>query len=328
MIQPDPNPPTRRRTTRPRALREPFDGSPRSIGYGVGLRSNHYARILNGEPTRIDWFEIISENFMIPGGRPLDILERVRERYPVVMHGVSLSIGTTDPLNERYLDELDALARRIEPEWISDHLCWSGVGGRIAHDLLPLPYTEQVLAHVVSRVQRVQERLKRPIAMENVSSYVSYKASSMPEWEFLAEVTRRSGCGILLDINNIYVSSRNHRFDPRLYLDGIPTGKVWQFHLAGHSDKGEYLLDTHDHPVSDPVWDLYRDAVRRFGPVSTLIEWDDRIPEFEVLEQESETARRLQTEILASRGEPAGAARAVEAAGLPGIMRPDGPGRP
>ncbi|MEE9291384.1 MAG: DUF692 domain-containing protein [Acidobacteriota bacterium] len=302
MGHPEPNPPTRGRTARPRILREPFDGRPRSIGYGVGLRSDHYDRILNGGPTRIDWFEIISENFMVPGGRALDILERVRERYPVVMHGVSLSIGTTDPINEGYLDNLDALARRIEPEWISDHLCWTGVGGRNAHDLLPLPYTEAALAHVVSRVQRVQERLKRPIAMENVSSYVSYRASSMPEWEFLAEVSGRSGCGILLDINNIYVSSRNHRFDPYRYLDGIPAGRVWQFHLAGHSDKGDYLLDTHDHPVSDTVWDLYRDAVRRFGPVSTLIEWDDRIPPFEVLEQESEKARRQQTELLATTG--------------------------
>ncbi len=328
MRQTEPNRPTHRQTARPKALREPIDGRPRSIGHGVGLRRDHYDRILNGGPTHIDWFEIISENFMVPGGRALDILERVRERYPIVMHGVSLSIGTTDPLNERYLDELDALARRIEPEWISDHLCWSGVGGRIAHDLLPLPYTEQALAHVVERVQRVQERLKRPIAMENVSSYVSYKASSMPEWEFLAEVARRSGCGILLDVNNIYVSSRNHRFDPYSYLDGIPAGKVWQFHLAGHADKGEYLLDTHDHPVPDPVWDLYRDAVRRFGSVSTLIEWDDRIPEFERLEQESETARRLQNEILASREEPARAARAVAAAGLPGGMRPDRPVRP
>ncbi len=272
--------------------------SRRDLGHGVGLRRDHYERILTGGPTRIDWFEAISENFMVPGGRALDILRRVRERYPVVLHGVSLSIGSTDPLNEDYLADLDALARRIEPEWISDHLCWTGVGGHNAHDLLPLPYTERALEHLVPRIQRVQERLGRPIALENVSSYVAYRASSMPEWEFLAEVSRRSGCGILLDINNIFVSARNHGFDPLDYLGAIPASSVWQFHLAGHSDKGAYLLDTHDHPVPDPVWDLYREAVLRYGPVSTLIEWDDRIPPFERLEEESERARRLRREAL------------------------------
>ncbi len=272
--------------------------SRRDLGHGVGLRRDHYERILTGGPTRIDWFEAISENFMVPGGRALDILRRVRERYPVVLHGVSLSIGSTDPLNEDYLADLDALARRIEPEWISDHLCWTGVGGHNAHDLLPLPYTERALEHLVPRIQRVQERLGRPIALENVSSYVAYRASSMPEWDFLAEVSRRSGCGILLDINNIFVSARNHGFDPLDYLGAIPASSVWQFHLAGHSDKGAYLLDTHDHPVPDPVWDLYREAVLRCGPVSTLIEWDDRIPPFERLEEESERARRLRREAL------------------------------
>jgi uncharacterized protein (UPF0276 family) len=247
---------------------------------------------------RVDWFEAISENFMVAGGRPLDVLTRVRERCPVVLHGVSLSIGSTDPLDGTYLDRLDALAKRFEPAWISDHLCWTGVGGHQAHDLLPLPYTEQALAHVVARVLRVQERLGRPIALENVSSYVAYAHSAMPEWDFLAEVARRSGCGILLDINNIHVSSRNHGFDPRAYLQGIPREKVWQFHIAGHSNQGTYLLDTHDHPVIDEVWDLYRDAVRLFGPVSTLIEWDDKIPEFERLEEESGRARAIQEEAL------------------------------
>jgi len=283
-------------------------GNPGFLGHGVGLRRDHFERVLSG-PARVDWFEAISENFMVPGGRPLDVLTRVRERYPVVLHGVSLSIGSTDPLDEGYLDRLLGLTKRFEPAWVSDHLCWSGVGGRQAHDLLPLPYTEQAIGHVVGRVLRVQERLGRPIALENVSSYVAYAHSAMPEWEFLAEVARRSGCGILLDINNIYVSSKNHRFDPRAYLEGVPADRVWQFHLAGHSNKGTFLLDTHDHPVIDAVWDLYRDAVRRFGRVSTLIEWDDKIPEFERLEEESGRARAIQDEAL--RPEPVKTARGM-----------------
>ncbi len=283
------------------------DGRPAFLGHGVGLRRDHFERVLSG-PTRVDWFEAISENFMVEGGRPLDVLTRVRERYPVVLHGVSLSIGSTDRLDESYLADLDALAKRFEPSWVSDHLCWTGVGGRNAHDLLPLPYTEQALDHVVRRVLRVQERLGRPIALENVSSYVAYRHSAMPEWEFLAEVARRSGCGILLDINNIYVSARNHGFDPRDYLQGIPPGKVWQFHLAGHSNKGAYLLDTHDHSIIDEVWALYREAVRRFGPVSSLIEWDDRIPAFERLEEESRRARAIHEETLEQATPPAGAA--------------------
>lgn len=282
--------------------------NPGFLGHGVGLRRDHFERVLSG-PARVDWFEVISENFMVDGGRPLDVLTRVRERYPVVLHGVSLSIGSTDPLDEGYLDRLLGLTKRFEPVWVSDHLCWTGVGGRQAHDLLPLPYTEQAIGHVVGRVLRVQERLGRPIALENVSSYVAYAHSAMPEWEFLAEVARRSGCGILLDINNIYVSSKNHRFDPRAYLQGVPADKVWQFHLAGHSNKGTFLLDTHDHPVIDEVWDLYRDAVRRFGPVSTLIEWDDKIPEFGRLEEESGRARAIQDEAL--RQEPVKTARGV-----------------
>jgi uncharacterized protein (UPF0276 family) len=276
------------------------DGStrPPSLGHGVGLRRDHFERVLSA-PTTIDWFEVISENFMVDGGKPRDVLTRVRERFPVVLHGVSLSIGSTDPLNEGYLDALRDLAERVQPAWVSDHLCWAGVGGHYAHDLLPLPYTEEALAHVVARIQHVQERLGRAIAIENVSSYVTYRRSTMPEWEFLAEVARRSGCGILFDVNNIYVSARNHGFDPRAYIDGIPAGKVWQFHLAGHSDKGAFLLDTHDHPVCDPVWDLYAHAVRRFGPVSTLVEWDDHIPAFERLEEESERARAIAARVAA-----------------------------
>ena len=281
------------------------DGRPPSLGHGVGLRRDHFDRVLAG-PTRIDWFEVISENFMVRGGRPLEVLTRVREKYPIVLHGVSLSIGSNDPLNQDYLADLAALARRFEPAWVSDHLCWAGVGGHYAHDLLPLPYTTEALRHVVARVQQVQERLGRPIALENVSSYVAYRVSEMTEWEFLAEVARRSGCGILLDVNNIHVSAVNHRFDPRVYLDCIPVDKVWQFHLAGHSDKGGWLLDTHDHPVIDPVWDLYRDAVRRFGDVSTLIEWDDRIPPFDRLEAESEKARAIAAELRGETADPVG----------------------
>jgi hypothetical protein len=297
--------------------------SPAPLGHGVGLRRDHFERILSA-PTRIDWFEAISENFMVAGGRPLEVLTRVRERYPIVLHGVSLSIGSTDPLDEAYLDRLDALVRRFEPAWVSDHLCWTSVGGHHAHDLLPLPYTEEALAHVVARVGRVQERLGRPIALENVSSYVAYRQSSMPEWEFLAETARRSGCGILLDVNNIHVSARNHGFDARAYLAGIPAGAVWQFHLAGHSDKGRYLLDTHDHPVIDPVWDLYREAVRRFGPVSTLIEWDDHIPPFERLEEESERARSIAAAVhpaapRAAAGVSGAAAGAGATAGAGGV---------
>ena len=282
---------------------------PTFLGHGVGLRRDHFERILAG-PSRIDWFEAISENFMVPGGRPLDVLTRVRERYPIALHGVSLSIGSSDPLNERYLGELDALAKRFQPAWVSDHLCWTGFGGHNAHDLLPLPYTEEALQHVVERVGRVQERLRRAIALENVSSYVAYRHSCMPEWEFLAEVSRRSGCGILLDVNNIYVSAKNHGFEPLDYLAGVPVDAVWQFHLAGHSDKGAFLLDTHDHPIIDPVWELYRAAVERFGEVSTLIEWDDHIPPFERLEAESERARAIFNEV---RGRAAVAATTATA---------------
>ena len=268
------------------------------LGHGVGLRRDHFDRVLAG-PTGVDWFEVISENFMVRGGRPLEVLSRVRRDYPVVMHGVSLSIGSTDPLDEAYLDGLAELARRLEPAWVSDHLCWTGVGGHNAHDLLPLPYTEEALAHVADRVARVQERLGRRIALENVSSYLTFSASALSEWDFLRAVAERADCGILLDINNIHVSAMNHRFDPLAYLEGIPPERVWQFHLAGHSDYGTHLLDTHDHPVPEPVWDLYRRAVRRFGEVSSLVEWDGHIPAWERLEQESATARRLMNETLA-----------------------------
>ncbi len=261
-------------------------------GFGLGLRTPHYEAVIN-EPHDIDWLEVITENYLVPGGKPLHYLERVRERYPLVMHGVSLSIGSSDPLDFKYLAQVRALATRIEPHWISDHLCWTGIEGRNLHDLLPLPYTEEALKSVVARVGRVQEALGRQILLENVSSYLSYRASEMSEWEFLSEVARGADCAILLDINNIYVSSVNHGFDPLTYLRAIPKHKVRQFHLAGHSDMGGHLIDTHDHPIVPPVWDLYGAAVDHFGAVPTMIERDDNIPALSELVAELDVAREL-----------------------------------
>lgn len=262
------------------------------LGFGVGLRPKHYPEILEVYPAA-DWFEIISENFMVPGGRPLHVLETIRGHYPIALHGVSLSIGSTDPLNPDYLRQLSGLARRFEPAWVSDHLCWTGVGGHNLHDLLPLPYTDEAIEHVVRRVQRVQDALGRRILLENVSTYLQYRHSTMPEWEFLGGVAERADCGILLDINNIFVSAFNHGFSALDYLDNVPAARVHQFHLAGHSNKGSFLHDTHDHPVASAVWDLYAHAVRRFGRVSTLIEWDDRIPPFAVLQAEAHHAKQV-----------------------------------
>ncbi|MFN7952028.1 MAG: DUF692 domain-containing protein [bacterium] len=263
-----------------------------ALGHGLGLRTVHYPDILGGSP-RVDWFEIISENFMIRGGRPLWVLEQVRARFPIVMHGVSLSIGSTDPLDLDYLGELRELVRRVEPALVSDHLCWTGVGGHNTHDLLPLPYTEETLAHVAERVLRVQDFLGRRILIENPSSYMRFRASTMTEWEFLAALAARADCLLLLDVNNVYVSAFNHDFDADAYLAGIPAERVAQFHLAGHTNHGRYILDTHDHPIIDPVWQLYERAVERFGPVSTLIERDDHIPPLAELERELDQARRI-----------------------------------
>jgi uncharacterized protein (UPF0276 family) len=238
---------------------------------------------------------------MVPGGRPLHALTRVRERWPVVLHGVSLSIGSTDPLDGDYLDRLAALAKRVEPAWISDHLCWTGVNGINLHDLLPLPYTEEALDHVAGRVAQVQERLGRRILLENVSSYVTFAHSAVPEWEFLAEVARRADCLILLDVNNIYVSAFNHEFDPLAYLEAIPAERVRQIHLAGHQNNESHIVDTHDHPVIDPVWSLYGAAIERFGPVATMIERDDRIPPLAELEHELDRARAVAAEALKAR---------------------------
>lgn len=267
------------------------------LGHGVGLRTVHYGTVVDEQPA-VDWFEVISENFMVEGGNPRRILRQVRERYPVVLHGVSLSLGSTDPLDPRYLDELAALARETQPAWVSDHLCWTSVGGHYSHDLLPLPYTEEALAHVAERVLRVQDKLKRQILVENVSSYVTFTQSSLTEWQFLAELCTRADCGLLLDVNNVFVSAFNHGFDARAFIDAIPVGRVGQVHLAGHSTHPTHLLDTHDHAVCDGVWELYRRAVRRFGRVSTLVEWDDHIPPLAEVLAESHKAAVIEREVL------------------------------
>jgi uncharacterized protein (UPF0276 family) len=274
------------------------------LGHGVGLRPPHYPRVLDGT-ARADWFEVISENFMIRGGRPLRVLERARAIAPIVLHGVSMNLGGTDPLNEAHLDELDALARRFDPAWVSEHLCWGAFGRHYAHDLLPLPFTDEALRLVAGRIRRVQDRLGRRILVENVSSYVTFAHSAMAEWTFLGAVAEEADCGILLDVNNVYVSAVNHGFSPHDYLAGLPRDRVGQMHLAGHSDCGTHLIDTHDHPVPPPVWEIYREAVRRFGPVSTLVEWDDRIPSFEELLAEADRARAIEAEVLDAHAQPA-----------------------
>jgi uncharacterized protein (UPF0276 family) len=268
------------------------------LGFGLGLRVDHYEAILADNP-EVDWFEALTENYLVPGGKPLDNLMRVRERYPMVLHGVSLSIGSTQPLDRTYLAQLKALAARVEPEWVSDHLCWTGIAGRNMHDLLPLPYTEEALANVVERVRTVQDILGRRILLENVSSYVTYRDSQLTEWQFLREIAERADCLVLLDVNNIYVSSVNHEFDPLDYLNAIPVDRVQQIHLAGHESHGDYLIDTHDHPVPDPVWELYGAALRRFGSVSTMIERDANIPPLEELCSELDAARQLAARTLA-----------------------------
>jgi uncharacterized protein len=269
-----------------------------ALGFGLGLRVPHYEAILATRPA-VDWFEVLTENYLVPGGRPLHYLQQIREHYPLAMHGVSLSIGSSAPLDRQYLRDLKSLAQRIEPAWISDHLCWTGIAGRNTHDLLPLPYTEEALAMVVERVRTVQDFLGRRILLENVSSYVEFSDSRLSEWQFLGEIAARADCLILLDVNNIYVSAVNHEFDPLEYLNAIPAERVQQIHLAGHENHGAYLIDTHDHPVPDPVWDLYAAAVRRLGPVSTMIERDDHIPPLEELCAELERARSLCRRTLA-----------------------------
>ncbi len=263
-----------------------------NLGFGIGLRTNHFAHVLEHAPP-VDWFEIISENFMGTGGRPMRVLDRVAERYPIVMHGVSLSIGSADPLDRDYLKKLKALAARVRAVWISDHLCWTGVAHRTSHDLLPVPHTEEALRHVVARVKAVQELLERPIALENPSSYVAFRSSTMSEQEFLARLAEDADCALLLDVNNVFVSAFNHGFDPKAYLDAIPHDRVVQYHLAGHTHMGTHILDTHGDHVVDGVWNLYRDAWQRSGGRSTLLEWDENIPAFDVVHAEVLKAKKM-----------------------------------
>jgi uncharacterized protein (UPF0276 family) len=270
------------------------------LGVGVGFRLPHYSKILEEHPP-MDWFEVISENFMVRGGKPLQNLDKLRAHYPVINHGVSLSIGASAPLDRAYLLRLKELVKRIDPPWCSDHLCWGGTSTVAIHDLLPLPHTKEVVKHVAERVRQVQDTLERPFALENVSSYLAYAASTMAEWEMLAEIAEKGDCGILLDCNNIYVSARNHGFDPNEYVDAMPVDRVVQMHLAGHTDKGTYLLDTHSDHVRDEVWTLYRRAIARCGATSTLIEWDEDIPSFEVLASEAQMAREARDEALGKR---------------------------
>lgn len=269
------------------------------LGVGIGLRPVHFGAILSQSPA-VEWFEVLSENYLDTGGRPLYVLDRVAERYPVALHGVSMSIGSTDPLDVVYLRKLKALADRVRAHWVSDHLCWTGVMGRNTHDLLPMPYTEASLRHVERRVQQASEILERPLVLENPSSYVEFAASTMTEWDFLARLAEEADCGLLLDVNNVYVSAFNHSFDARTYIDAIPPDRVVQYHLAGHTHKGTHIIDTHsDHAVPE-VWELYRRAWQRTGPVATLYEWDEDIPALEVVVAEAQKARAYQLETEAA----------------------------
>ncbi|WP_421843974.1 DUF692 domain-containing protein [Marinobacter algicola] len=268
------------------SLCEPFKG------FGLGLRPVHYNSFL-AQPQAVDWLEVISENYMVQGGKPLAMLDRIRADYPIAMHGVSMSIGSVSPLDHGYLQRLKALADRVQPMWISDHLCWTGVHGTNLHDLFPLPYTEEALRHVAARVREVQETLGRRLVLENVSSYIDYASSEMSEWAFLTALAEEADCLLLLDVNNIYVSGMNHGFDPRTFIDGVPAHRIQQIHVAGHSNMGDVIIDTHDAPVPDEVFDLYAYACRRFGQVSTMIERDDAIPPLEDLIAELDRVRAV-----------------------------------
>lgn len=272
-------------------------------GFGLGLRTEHYPDFLAGGSALagVDWLEIISENYLVPGGKPLHHLDRIRADYPMVMHGVSMSLGGTDPLDSGYLRDLKALAARVQPAWLSDHLCWTGVNGHNLHDLLPLPMTEAALRHLAERIGRVQDSLGRRIAVENLSSYVRFAADEMAEHEFVAELLRRSDCLLLLDVNNVYVSSVNHGFDPRRYIDAMPADRVVQIHLAGHTEQDGWLIDTHDAPVCEAVWSLYRHALERLGPKPTMIERDDHIPPLAELLAEVAIARHIAAAVAAAR---------------------------
>ena len=268
-------------------------------GVGVGLRSLHYQTIVNDKPD-IPWFEVLSDNYLGQGGLPLYNLDRVREDYPVVLHGVGMSLGSSDPLNQSYLKKLKKLSQHLEPAWISDHLCWSSIDGKYLNDLLPLPYTEEAIVHLVDRIQQVQDFFGQRILIENVSSYLSYTVSTLSEWEFITAVAEGADCYILLDVNNIYVSASNLGFNALEYLFGIPIQRVRQFHLAGYQNQGTHLLDTHGAAVHPSVWELYEAALQRFGPLPTLIEWDTDIPPFSVLQEEAKKADNLMKQVYAN----------------------------
>jgi uncharacterized protein (UPF0276 family) len=271
-----------------------------NLGIGIGLRISHYDAIFNLKPD-IDWFEIISENFMVDDGMPLDVLDRILERYPVVQHGVSLAIGSAAPLDYDYLKKLKALTRRTKTPWVSDHLCWGRLPGAHFHDLLPLPYTKEVIDYVAARASIVQDYLELPLALENLSSYVAFKRDEMTEWDFYSAIVEKANISMMLDVNNIYVSSRNHGFNPEDYYKNIPMERVIQIHLAGHDDRGDYVLDTHDTPVRDEVWDLYAAIYSLTDGVSTLLEWDDNIPSFEETWAEALKAKQFQNTIAKHR---------------------------
>jgi uncharacterized protein (UPF0276 family) len=269
-------------------------------GCGIGLRKEHFETVLGGRP-RVPFFEVISENFLVEGGRPLEVLDRVRRDYPIALHGVSMSLGSAEPLDPLYLRRLKALVDRVEPAVVSDHLCWTGLGGHNSHDLLPLPRTEEAARATARKIRRAQETLGRRILVENISSYVEFEASALSEAEFLRTVVEEADCGILLDVNNLYVNARNHGLDAERFLDRIPAGRIGQIHLAGHEDRGELVIDTHDHPVADAVWTLYRSALERFGAIPTLIEWDAQIPPFEIVLVEAGRAEALQQAVQRER---------------------------
>lgn len=271
------------------------------LGVGIGLRHKHFGEILSSWP-EVDWFEVLSENYLDTGGRPLFVLDQVVERYPVALHGVSLSIGSTDPLDRAYLVKLKELARRTRARWVSDHVCWTGVLGRNTHDLLPLPYTEATLRHVAGRVREVQDFLERPLVLENPSTYVGFKESAMTEWEFLTRLSAEADCGLLLDVNNVYVSAFNHGFDPEEYVDGVPADRVVQYHLAGHTHKGTHILDTHSTRALPAVWDLYARSCGRTGLVSTLFEWDADIPPLEEVVREATKAHAYRRAAASATG--------------------------
>jgi uncharacterized protein (UPF0276 family) len=272
-----------------------------TLSFGLGLRTQHYNDFLNTKQP-VDWLEVISDNYMVNGGKPLAMLDRIRADYPVTMHGVSMSIGSVKGLDQEYLKKLKALEQRIQPMWVSDHLCWGGVHGRKLHDLMPLPFTQEALEVVSRNIRHAQDFLQRPLVIENVSSYVEFKDSEMTEWDFLSEICNRTGCQLLLDINNIYVSAFNHGFSPFDFIDSVPSEQIRQFHLAGHQDNGDHLIDTHDHPVCHGVWELYEYALHRFGSVPTMIERDDNIPPLSELLEELEMAKAIASKVLKIEG--------------------------